>query len=133
MSTLRSPHPNKGECNCLVCELGIKCHNRNFVYEAKCNKCDKLYIGGSSRPAKKRILEHESALRLDSQTERSSIAKHNLEAHNKESKDIKEMFKFTMVDKGKDGVDTFIREGIILKNRDQKLHINEMMENGFVR
>ena len=133
ISTLKSQHPNKGECDCLVCHLGIKCHNRNFVYEAKCNECDKMYIGGSSRPAKKRIMEHESALRLDTQTDRSSIAKHNLEAHNKESNNIKEMFKFTMVDKGKDAVDTFIREGLILQKRDQKMHMNEMMENGFVR
>ena len=78
-------------------------------------------------------MEHESALRLDTQTDRSSIAKHNLEAHNKESNNIKEMFKFTMVDKGKDAVDTFIREGLILQKRDQKMHMNEMMENGFVR
>ena len=75
----------------------------------------------------------ESAVRLDSQTDRSRIAKHNFEAHNKESNDINKTFKFTMVDKGRDAVDTFIREALILKKGDPKKHINEYMENGFVR
>ena len=133
LSTIKSQHPSKGDCECTVCQLGIKCHNRNFVYQAECKGCDKVYVGGSSRPAKKRILEHASAVRLDSQTNRSSLAKHNLEIHEKENNDISKMFKFTILEKGKDGVDTFIREGLALKKGNQKNHINEMMENGFVR
>ena len=84
---------------------------------------------------KKRISEHASAVRLDSQTDRSSIAKHNLEEHNKESNDINKLFKFKIIDKGKDATDSFIREALILKkvNQNQKDYMNEFMENGFVR
>ena len=60
-------------------------------------------------------MEHASAVRLDSQTNRSSLAKHNVETHEKECNDINKMFKFTILEKGKDGVDTFIREGLVLK------------------
>ena len=43
------------------------------------------------------------------------------------------MFNFSIVEKGKDGGDTFIREGLVLKKGKQEDHMNEMMENGFVR
>ena len=132
ISSLKSQHPKKGQCECIICQMGIKCSERNFVYEAKCQKCDKVYVGCSARPAKSRIMEHESAVRLDSQTKRSTLAKHNVEVHNKEDNDITKIYKFSKLDKGKDQVDAFIREGLIIKKGDQNKFINGMMENGFV-
>ena len=42
-------------CQCKICNLGIHCEERNFVYEATCKECEEIYVGASSRPAKKRL------------------------------------------------------------------------------
>ena len=118
-------------CECKICELGIHCQDRNFIYEATCNQCNEKYLGASARPAKKRLGEYESSIRLDSQTDRTTLAKHNFNIHNKVHNDIKKCYKCKVIDKGSDPVNTFIKEGIYIKNNNPK--INEYQENGFYR
>ena len=99
--------------------------------KATCLQCNGTYLGASARPAKNRIGEYESSIRLDSQTDRTTLAKHNFNIHNKVHKDIKNCFKFKVLDKGSDAVNTFILEGIHIKNKNP--NINENQENGFYR
>ena len=99
--------------------------------KATCNQCNGKYIGASARPAKERIGEYESSIRLDSQTDRTTLAKHNFNTHNKVHKDINNCYSFKVLDKGNDPVNTFIKEGIHIKTQNPDL--NENKENGFYR
>ena len=118
-------------CDCKICNLGINCQERNFVYEATCKQCDEIYVGASSRPAKKRLGEYESSIRLDSQTDRTTLGKHNKNVHGKKFNKLDQCYSFKILDRGKDPVNTFIREGIHLKIQSPK--INEYQENGFYK
>ena len=122
---------DRAPCNCKICHLGINCQERNFVYQATCNLCNGIYIGASSRPAKERLGEYESSVRLDSQTDRTTLAKHNFNSHDKVHNDISKCFKFKIIDKGSDSVNTFIKEAIHIK--DKHPDINENQENGFIK
>ena len=118
-------------CNCKICKLGIHCQERNFVYEATCKQCNEIYVGASARQAKKRLGEYESSIRLDSQTNRTTLGKHNLNVHGKQHNNIHDCYSFKILDRGNDPINTFIREGIHLKI--QNPQINENKENGFYR
>ena len=122
---------DRAPCNCKICNLGIHCQERNFVYEATCRECKEVYVGASGRPAKKRLGEYESSIRLDSQTNRTTLAKHNKNEHGKKSNKIEECYTFKILDRGKDAINTFIKEAIHLKI--QAPQINENAENGFNR
>ncbi len=52
-------------CKCELCNAGIDCDTRHFVYQASCNKCGDQYIGASRRPILNRIQEHESSVRIN--------------------------------------------------------------------
>ena len=75
--------------------------------------------------------EYESSIRLDSQTNRTTLAKHNRNEHGKKSNKIEECYTFKILDRGKDAINTFIKEAIHLKI--QAPQINENSENGFNR
>ena len=122
---------DRAPCNCKICNLGIHCEERNFVYEATCKQCQEIYVGASGRQAKKRLGEYESSIRLDSQTNRTTLGKHNKNTHNKKFNNIDQCYSFKILDRGTDAVNTFIREGIHLQI--QNPLINENKENGFNR
>ena len=121
-------------CTCKICELGIPCKARNFVYEAQCKLCPGIYVGASARPASSRIGGYVSSIRLDSQTDRTTLAKHNSEEHNKTHDQIKDCYTFKILDKGRDPVDTFICEAINIKMKNKKhTLLNTNLENGFMK
>ncbi len=42
------------------CCKDISCNSSNLIYCLKCNECQKLYVGQTKRPFKKRLVEHFS-------------------------------------------------------------------------
>ena len=149
-SLLRSPINNK--CECIPCLSGIPCSTKNFVYRAECTTCGEEYIGGSTRTADKRIGEHEASIRC--KNDRTILGKHWQEHHPQPSPDspnnqnrsqnrpkrrltkkekseqLKRSYKFGIVHKGKDSLETFLLEAIAIKDRKPKL--NNMISNGFI-
>lgn len=134
------------DCKCKLCTNNIDCTTRHFVYKAKCLICWKSYIGASYRPAADRIKEHESSIRL--QNDKSALTKHFLQDHHdllpsplsqllnnhhKGSRDMDTFFKnfdFSIIKRCRDTLDTFINEGIEI--RDERPEINGKDGNGFV-
>ena len=138
---LKEKSPNN--CKCTLCQHGITCTQKNIVYEASCNKCHESYVGATSRPSIKRILEHESSVRL--KNNRTTIGQHFQTHYPKSStvtrssikktkpdlENFLKHFKFTKIDQAKDSFGVFILEGLAIAKKKPK--INNMMENGWIR
>ena len=117
----------------------IDCSTRHYVYKAKCTKCGDLYVGASRRPIKGRISEHESSFRLNNG--RTSLGQHAAEHRRMDNpkykpkagkRDFETFFKhfeFSIEERCKDTLDTFIREGLAIDRIKPK--INNMCGNGF--
>ena len=144
-SLLRRKETHK--CECISCLAGVPCNISKLVYRAECNECGEEYIGASCRPADKRIGEHEASIRC--KNNRTSLGKHWKEHHPSESESnstqgnrrprltkkekseaLNKAFTFGVVHKGRDNLETFILEGITIKDRSPK--INNMNTNGFI-
>ena len=116
--------------NCHVCQMGVPCKLRNFIYHATCQHCSKEYVGASARKGCDRMKEYESGIRLPHQNERTTLGRHKGECHSLEPNDINSAYKFKILGKGKDGLDTFLREGIFIKQLNPEL--NGKFNNGFI-
>ena len=115
--------------------MGIPCKTRNFIYHATCLPCknnskDSTYIGASARRAKESMSEYESGIRLPQQAERTTLGKHKVASHPNAPNEIEKCYKFKIIDKGFDSLDTFLREGIHIKNKGSSL--NGKFNNGFI-
>ena len=110
--------------------MNIPCTTRNYIYQADCLHCGEIYIGASHRPGNKRLGEYESSLRLPNQNERTTLGRHKFEKHEHEENSLKSSYKFKIIDKGSDCTDTFLREGIHIKNKSAGL--NGKYNNGFI-
>ena len=117
-------------CNCNSCLMNIPCTTRNFVYQADCIHCGEQYIGASHRPGNKRLGEYESSLRLPQQNERTTLGRHKAEKHSNEKNELKSCFTFKVIDKGIDCTETFLKEGLHIKNKSAA--INGKFNNGFI-
>ena len=123
-------------CNCYICEnMGIPCKTRNFIYQATCLPCknnskESIYLGASARQGKERMLEYESGIRLPQQADRTTLGRHKAEFHPTAPNDIEKCFKFKIIDRGNDPLDTMLREGIHIKNKGPSL--NGKFNNGFI-
>ena len=124
--------------SCKSCGMGIPCKSRNFVYHAKCLNCPdpgEEYVGATSRPAgggRKggRMGEYESSIRLPQQHDRTALGRHFKEKRALENRDINQAYKFKILSKAKDPLDTFHREGLLIKKHSPA--INGKMLNGFI-
>ena len=131
------------ECKCFLCLNDIPCNEKNIVYEATCQHCKEKYIGATSRPAHIRISEHEHAIRL--KNKRTTLGQH-FQSHFPKSPDTNiqkskrskpnfeklwEHFTFKKAAKGKDIMDLFIKEGLVISRTKPK--VNNMMGNGLIR
>ena len=95
------------------------------------------YIGASRRPPAKRMLEHEASARRFNK--RTSVGQHMIKCHGdlKPSKierktslpNFLQTFTPEIVARGRDTLDTFIREGLAI--RDRKPTMNNCSSNGF--
>ena len=131
--------PKEASCQCELCMADIDCSTRHYVYKAKCTKCGDLYVGASRRPIKGRISEHESSFRLNNG--RTSLGQHAAEHRRMDNpkykpkagkRDFETFFKhfeFSIEERCKDTLDTFIREGLAIDRIKPK--INNMCGNGF--
>ena len=142
-------------CSCLSCNVGVPCGLRNFVYKANCQKCNEEYIGCSYRPAKARIGEHESSVRNNNK--RTTLGQHMVEHGQDEESDsgatssnenggrpirdknerdrvnaleLNKSYKFSIVRKCKDSLESFISEGLYIK--EEKPKINNCIGNGYI-
>jgi hypothetical protein len=72
-------------CDCLVCRTGGggKCRKEGIVYQLKCDKCQDIYIGESSRNAFTRINEH--IRQAANKSKDSVLHRHMLEKHSNDS------------------------------------------------
>ena len=100
-------------------------------------------MGATSRPSHIRILEHEHSIRQ--QNKRTTLGQHflshfpkspvtNIQKSKKSKPDMAKLwehFNFRKVTKGKDILELFIKEGLVIGRSQPK--INNIMGNGFIR
>ena len=135
----------QSHCHCPLCEAGVPCNRANVVYKATCKICQEFYLGGSARPIHLRAEEHEASVRYKNNT--SALGQHH-QIHapktaaeekrrpyqrvgKRDFKNFLDLYDFELVDFGKDPLDTFIREGLMIQELQPKL--NNCLNNGFVR
>ena len=132
-------------CHCPLCDIGVNCNRRNVVYKATCRTCQEFYLGGTARPTHYRVGEHEASVRY--KNDNSALGQHHKlhapktpeELHRRKYQRVGKpsienflkTFDFEIVDFGRDPLDTFIREGILIQELNPK--INNCQNNGFVR
>ena len=104
-------------CNCTSCQMNIPCNIKNYIYQADCLHCGEIYIGATHRPGNKRLGEYESSLRFLNQNEHTTLGRHKFEKHEEEENNLKSSYKFKVLDKGKDCLETFLKEGMHIKNK----------------
>ena len=110
--------------------MNIPCHIRNYVYKAECLHCPEIYIGASHRPGKERINEYESSVRLPHQASRTTLGRHKIESHKGEKNELSSSYKFSILDRAKDSLECFLKEGLHIKNKSPG--INGKFSNGFI-
>ena len=120
----------KKPCECTSCKFNIPCTTRNYIYQADCLHCGEIYIGASHRPGNKRLLEYESSLRLPNQNSRTTLGRHKAEKHEEEKNELESNFKFKIIDRGMDSLESFLKEGLHINNKSP--HINSKFNNGFI-
>ena len=142
---LIQPTPNR-TCHsddCELCSNDIPCRTKHHVYSLKCKLCpeseeEQLYIGGSRRQPLNRLKEHEASARR--YNKRTTVGQHMSKHHSSLKPDTVarkvnisaffENFEAKIEARGKDTLDTFIKEGLLIRDRKPKL--NNMTGNGFV-
>ena len=140
-SLIKVPKPQScNETNCELCAAGFYCQQKHNVYKLTCQHCpgnSQFYEGGSRRRGHKRLKEHEASVRRFNP--RTAAGQHMQKCHpelkpeeikNKVNfSDFLTHFKPEIIDRGVDTLDTFVREGVRLKN--DKPPLNNMCLNGF--
>lgn len=127
-------------CECALCKQGMRCKERHVVYEAVCRICDYNYIGVCNRWLEKRLGEHEASIRLENQrtTLGTHVTQHTADQYSTpyctekpNMENLLDSYTVTKLDKGKDTIEAFIKEGLRISER--KPMLNEKLENGWVR
>ena len=115
------------------------------MYKATCRICQEFYLGGTARPIHCRVEEHEASVRYKNDTSAlgqhyqthapKTAAEQNRRKYQRVGKPSIANFlnvdDFELVDFGRDPLDTFIREGLLIQEHKPKL--NNCHNNGFVR
>ena len=73
--------------------------------------------------------EYESSVRLPHQAKRTTLGRHISENHFGNN-NLKTSFKFSIIDKGKDSLECFLKEGLHIKNKNPRM--NGKFNNGFL-
>ena len=74
--------------------------------------------------------EYESAIRLPQQAPRTTLSRHTAEFHPNAPNKLEECYKFKILDKGKDPLQVFLKEGLLIQKHNP--HINGKFNNGFI-
>ena len=118
-SKLQKSNPfkrDKCEDNCLICKTNGKglCETQGITYEIKCKSCEEIYIGETSRNAKKRGNEHLQQLK--NKSENSVLWRHCKEKH----EDIEQNFIMNITGiYHNNAMERQIAEAVNIKNRIQ--------------
>ena len=137
-------------CSCELHQADIPCQQRNVVYKATCRRCGEDYIGGTGRPLSARVVEHERSQRLGNT--KSALGRHLTKEHPEAvtkrrrkrgrpgEKEIEERetdykiffenFDFRVVGRGRDVLETFLRENMKIQRENPAL--NNCQTNGFI-
>ena len=125
------------DCDCELHNNNVPCNATHVVYGATCRLCGKEYIGGTARPLRKRLEEHESSVRLGNIA--SALGEHSVEEHRdtgrgrKGRRDFGTFFKhydIRVLARSRDALGTFLSESRqIAKYRPE---LNRMQDNGFI-
>ena len=115
--------PGCSKSDCLGCEEGRgkggKCHKSNVNYQITCQKCDKVYIGETSKNLYTRALQHTRNKKEDE----AFMSKHYQEEHVGEEK----KFRAKVTHTNKDCLTRQVREGVLI-NRATKPLLNSRTE-----
>ena len=103
--------------DCLGCGEGRgkggNCHKNNINYKISCQKCDKVYIGETSKNLYTRALQHSQNKKEDE----SFMNKHYQEEHNGEEKS----FTAKVTHSNRDCLTRQIREGVLIRRATKPL------------
>ena len=113
---LQNPNPtSSGKCGKRDCVIdnqpggGKLCHKSNVLYEWKCQKCESVYIGETSRNCYTRSKEHIG--KAHEKSKDSFIHNHQVEKHNSDEAD----FKVSVTKSFKDPLSRQVYEGIYIR------------------
>ena len=108
---------------CMVCKNDGKgdCRRENVTYEISCNKCEKIYIGETSKNAFTRGKQHTQQLQ---NKDKHSVLNRHLQQDHREQTEIPE-FKMKVLKSHRSALDRQITEAIKI-NRTQR---NKLMNN----
>ena len=127
------------DTECVLCSNNYPCRPKHQV---QCNLCQngpqQSYIGASRRRPIHRLKEHEASSRRFNN--RTSIGQHMKKHHSDLEPDnitrkvnlpnFFTIFTPNIVERGKDTLDTFIREGLTIRQKNPTMY--NMQGNGFV-
>ena len=114
---LQKSNPTKsdkcGKPNCVMdnqSEGGKFCHKSNIMYEWRCELCDSIYIGETSRNFFSRSLEHMD--KAQNKSDDSFISNHQKECHN----ESQPKFKTKVLKSFQDPLSRQVAEGVYIRN-----------------
>ena len=111
---------------CEACTVGIPCHTRNLVYNAKCRLCENSYVGVTTRPFKDRFGEHEASIRL--KNTKSALSAHLMGNPEKDQPGCPNPmpnprgFEWSILDRGSSFKDSFFREALLINKEKPTLN-----------
>ena len=109
--------PGCSKIDCLGCEEGRgkggKCHKSNVNYQISCQKCEKVYIGETSKNLYTRTLQHIQNKKEDE----AFMSKHYQEEHRGEEK----KFKAKVTHTNRDCLTRQVREGVLIRRTTKPL------------
>ena len=109
--------PGCNKSDCLGCEesrgKGGKCHKNNVNYQINCQKCDKVYIGETSKNLYTRTLQHTR----NNKEDEAFMSKHYREEHIGEEK----KFSAKVTHTNRDCLTRQIREGVLIRRATKPL------------
>ena len=112
----------------MVCKNGNKgdCRNENVTYKISCKKCEKIYIGETSKNAFTRGKRHKQ--QLQNKDKQSVLYRHFKQDHRRDTQ-IPE-FNMTIMKSHRSALDRQITEAVKINNTDRDKLMNNKTEWG---
>ena len=113
---------------CMVCKNGGKgdCRRENVTYKISCNRCEKIYIGETSKNAFTRGQQHTQQLQ---NKDKQSVLNRHLQLDHREETEIPQ-FKMTVLKSHRSALDRQITEAIKISRTQRNKLMNNKTEWG---
>ena len=113
---------------CMVCKHKSKgdCRKENVTYEISCSKCEKVYIGETSKNAFTRGKQHTRQLQTK---DKQSVLYRHLEQDHKEERETPE-FKMKILKSHRSALDRQVTEAIMIDRKERDKLMNNKTEWG---